>query len=106
MLTHVASSLLCRTHNDVLYLPEGLSSKRYALNSALWTRLIRCSRYSSTCPEVIQSDNALKVRFSATLGQEEPEVELALVQRLCARAPLTEARRGRVLEVSPRRRGA
>ena len=41
----------------------------------------RCSgektRRSCCFPKVVQTDNAPKVRFSATLG-EEPQVELAL----------------------------
>ncbi len=44
----------------------------------------------SSHPNVIRSYNAPKVRFSATLGQEA-EVELALVERLGASVPLTDA---------------
>jgi hypothetical protein len=43
-------------------------------------RAVRCSAAwgEATAPYTVQSDNTLKVRFSATVG-EEPEVEVALV---------------------------
>ena len=41
------------------------------------------------CPPTLRTDNAPKVRSSATLG-EEPEIEVGLAKWLRARALLTE----------------
>ena len=43
---------------------------------------------TTTC--TLRTDNALKIRFSATVG-EEPEIELALVWKSGARGLLTGA---------------
>ena len=39
------------------------------------------SKVRRSCRRVIQNDSALKVRFCAMLGEEEPEVELSLAKK-------------------------
>ena len=50
----------------LLVMPEGVG-----------TRGLRT--VATSYPYTVQPDNAPKVRFSATLGHKEPEVEVALV---------------------------
>ena len=60
-------SILSLVFEPVAEAPHGLQLE---LGCAGWV--------SITCPCTVRTDNALKVRFSATLG-EEPEVEVGLV---------------------------